>query len=632
MLAALCALWCTAIFAQATTPSYTVSSGSVNYTDLSSYTEVPLGDDELSAPISPAGFSFNYFGATQTSFRIGSNGYILFGSYILTTNPKPDHQTAGNSVSPFWTDLMPTKSSAGHEIGYRFGAGILVVEWYNIFQRYSGPGLFNYGVRMQVWLYTGTGVIECRWDTPTTFQTYGATSADVDCVAISAQPGIVPHEIIDGFDSGYVKSDGSVTAYPAKRYIRFTPVNPPSGPTINTTSPLPNGIAGQAYSQQFAASGGTTPYGWTATGLPSGWTMSASGLLSAPGASVNAGTYNFTVTVTDASSNFDTDPFSVTINPPALVITTTSPLPPGTAGQAYSQQFAATGGVSPYTWSATGLPTGWSMSASGLLSAAGANVVAGTYNFTVTVTDSASPAAQDSDPFSVTIVAAGSPLTISTTSPLPSGTDGVAYAQQFNATGGAAPYTWSATGLPTGWAMNASGLLSASAANVVAGTYNFTVTVTDSASPAAQDSDPFSVTINAPPALNITTATLANGSVGAPYAATITAQNGSGGYTWAIVSGSLPPGITGIPGSGTPSIGLSGTPTSPGTYNFTVQVTDSSSNTDTQAFTIVISLAGGGFGLGGGGGGGCQSDESHSWWLLMAAFALLAVAHRRVRA
>lgn len=621
---ALLALCAGALMAQGTTtPSYTVSSGSITYADLATYTDVKLDDDELSSSISPVGFSFRYFQGTHTSFKIGSNGYILIGTNSSTTSTKPDHQIAGNAISPLWTDVKANKASSTHEIGYLWNGTVLTVEWCNIYCAYTGPSMSTPAVRMQVVINTVTGVIECRWGTPNLFQSYGAISAYPDTVAISDQPGIVAHEVIDGFDLNYVKQDGSVTAYPTGRYIRFTPRG---SPVITTTSPLPQGTAGQPYSVQFAATGGTPPYFWTATGLPSGWNLSTSGLLSAPGTSVVVGNYAFDITCKDTPGLADTDNFTVQINPSGLSITTTSPLPPGTAGQAYSQQFAASGGVSPYTWGATGLPSGWIMSTGGLLSASAGNVVAGTYNFTVSVTDSFTPANVASAPFSVTIVAAGSPLTISTTSPLPSGTAGVAYSQQFNATGGTPAYIWGATGLPSGWSMSTGGLLSAAAGNVVAGTFNFTVSVSDAA--AGNDSDPFSVTINAAPALNITTTTLTGGSVGSPYAATVTAVNGSGSYSWTLVSGSLPPGVTGIPGSGTPSIGLSGVPTAAGTYNFTVQVQDGMGATDTQAYSVTISIAGAGLG-GGGGGGGCGTSEQSSLLLLLAVLAAAASLVRR---
>ncbi|HWF39020.1 MAG TPA: Ig domain-containing protein [Candidatus Acidoferrales bacterium] len=89
-----------------------------------------------------------------------------------------------------------------------------------------------------------------------------------------------------------------------------------------------------------------------------------------------------------------------------LAITTTSPLPAATAGTAYSQQFAATGGTPPYQWStATGstLPAGLTLSSTGLLS--GTPSASGT--FSVTVTDSESPAAAVTESFTLPVIGSG---------------------------------------------------------------------------------------------------------------------------------------------------------------------------------------------------------------------------------
>lgn len=96
--------------------------------------------------------------------------------------------------------------------------------------------------------------------------------------------------------------------------------------------------------------------------------------------------------------------------------------------------------------------------------------------------------------------------------------------------------------------------------------------------------------------LTITTTTIPGFTVpGIPgpmpsYSANINATGGSGSYTWSIVSGTLPAGLTIAP-SGTPDTTITGTMTSPATTTFTVQVTDSSSNIATQAFTLTVMYA-----------------------------------------
>lgn len=70
----------------------------------------------------------------------------------------------------------------------------------------------------------------------------------------------------------------------------------------------------------------------------------------------------------------------------SLLSLTTPTLPSGTVNQPYSFQLGASGGTAPYTWSATGLPTGLTCSSSGLIS--GTPTTAGSYTATITVKDS----------------------------------------------------------------------------------------------------------------------------------------------------------------------------------------------------------------------------------------------------
>ncbi|NPV82539.1 MAG: hypothetical protein HPY46_03005 [Candidatus Aminicenantes bacterium] len=87
-----------------------------------------------------------------------------------------------------------------------------------------------------------------------------------------------------------------------------------------------------------------------------------------------------------------------------------------------------------------------------------------------------------------------------------------------------------------------------------------------------------------PSTLFITTDALDIGYVGTPYAATVWAFGGSGSRSWSIISGSLPPGMNLSPTTGI----IAGTPTTPGTYNFTTQVVDGSL-TATKPLSITIS-------------------------------------------
>jgi len=168
-------------------------------------------------------------------------------------------------------------------------------------------------------------------------------------------------------------------------------------PTITTTS-LSTATLNAAYSATVTASGGLPPLAWsiTAGALPTGLSLgpSTSGTVQITGKPTVAGTYTFTITVTDAAGYSNSEQFTLAVS--SLTITTTSPLPPGTVGSVYDSpglQFAATGGTSPYTWSVasgSSLPAGLTLVPStGILS--GTPTAAGTYNFGITATDSSNP-------------------------------------------------------------------------------------------------------------------------------------------------------------------------------------------------------------------------------------------------
>ena len=282
--------------------------------------------------------------------------------------------------------------------------------------------------------------------------------------------------------------------------------------------------------------------------------------------------------------------FTVNVVANLLSITTASPLPDAVNGTAYSQPFTATGGTAPYSFAVTrgALPAGLTLGNDGKLT--GTPTVIGTFSFTVTATDSASPtAATASKEFKLTVGAA--PLSIATASPLPNATVGTTYSQTFVATGGTGAHTFAVadgSSLPSGLSLSNNGTLTGTP--TADGTYTFTVTVTDSASPTATTaSKEFKLTVGAVP-LSITTASLPDATVGTNYIQTFAATGGTSPYSFAVAAGSsLPSGLL-LSNNGT----LTGTPTADGTYTFTVTVTDSAgptAATASKAFSLKVNAA-----------------------------------------
>lgn len=117
-----------------------------------------------------------------------------------------------------------------------------------------------------------------------------------------------------------------------------------------------------------------------------------------------------------------------------------------------------------------------------------------------------------------------------------------------------------------------------------AGTYTFTVQVKDETR--ATDTETFTIEILPSEAPTITTEALSSGTVGEFYCCgNLFASGGVQPYTWSVVAGALPPGLELPRRENT----ISGTPTTAGTYTFTVRVTDDLGAFSEKEFSITIS-------------------------------------------
>jgi hypothetical protein len=255
---------------------------------------------------------------------------------------------------------------------------------------------------------------------------------------------------------------------------------------------------------------------------------------------------------------------SFTVGSPSLVITTTT-LPDAVVGVFYSQTLAATGGNLPYTWSITGgtLPDGFELTAiGGVISGTAAGAISAVLS--VTVTDSGGRITTGSLPLRAAL-----PISITTISPLPQATAGALYSATLVATGGTAPYLWTAPAvcgsnnqgncLPVGLNLNIS-TGEISGIPQTPGGYLSTISVTDSRQQQTANKS-FSL------AIGISTFTLAGLSASSAPAQQVPLQISSGIAYPADLSGTLTLLFVSAVGGDDPSIQFS---TGGRTANFTI--------------------------------------------------------------
>jgi len=178
----------------------------------------------------------------------------------------------------------------------------------------------------------------------------------------------------------------------------------------NGVCTLGPGNVGTFFNEYVTSSGGSgpTPYTWklVSGSLPSGLSLNNFGVYSAQiaGTPKQTGTSTFTLQVTDGARDTAQQAFTLTIDPPLpLVITSGSCCPNGTVGTVYQTNFFADGGVQPYTWSILSgqIPPGLKLAASPPAGLSGTPTTAGTFTFTVAVTDNTGT--QTTEPGSITI-------------------------------------------------------------------------------------------------------------------------------------------------------------------------------------------------------------------------------------
>jgi hypothetical protein len=399
---------------------------------------------------------------------------------------------------------------------------------------------------------------------------------------------------------------------------------------------LPDGSVSTPYSATLDATAGAAPrtYAVTAGTLPNGVTLAPSGALS--GSPTQAGTFSFTIQITDAagctgSRGYSVDIFStapnssVAANTTGLAISTAHPCVSvpfdytrgeATPARSLSVSFQLDGtklalcstpdssvhlgswftgfsntqvlvtddGDGAYTVNVAllGLPCG--ITTGGTLFTLDLKSVGADGSGAITVTRVKS---RDCDNAPIAVAAGvptalriqNAPITLAPPT-LPNGLVGQAYSQSITAQSGVAPFTFSVSSgaLPPGLTLSTAGLLSGSATST--GTFPFTASVVDVGG--VPGSRAYSLTI-ACPVIAITPGSLSDAQLNVPYAATFIASGGTAPYALSIHAGSLPVGLA-LAANGQ----LTGTPTSTGAAVFTVAATDTFGCVGTEVYTLPV--------------------------------------------
>ena len=242
------------------------------------------------------------------------------------------------------------------------------------------------------------------------------------------------------------------------------------------TSSLPDGNLNASYNTILEADGGVTPYSWSVYSgtLPSGLSLgSQDGIIS--GTPTQSGDFSLILQVEDDNGDKSAKSFTLTVVDTSVPLEIeTSSLPDATVNESYSTSLSATGGMSPYSWYGSNLPSGLNMSTDGVLS--GTPTSEGQSTISVTLYDDSGESVNKS--LSLDVQSQQTTNLQVTTSSLPEATVGIDYGASFEASGGVTPYTWNdETNLPPGLSLSANGIISGTP--TTAGTYSFVVSVTD---------------------------------------------------------------------------------------------------------------------------------------------------------
>jgi hypothetical protein len=385
-------------------------------------------------------------------------------------------------------------------------------------------------------------------------------------------------------------------------------VSDSGGPTLTASQPytltidnnlvlpqstLPDAVQNLAYHEQILPAGGTPPYHFVKfpySSLPGLTLDSNTGIVSGTPSNTQMVDYIY-MTITDSAPTpaSITASVALTVQPP-LAMQTTS-LTDCIRNQNCYENITIVGGRAPYavTVGSGSLPDGIAISSTPYapyFNLTGVPTKDGTFPFALKVSDAYETPNTAARSFQIRVSDAlqvSGPGTIQLLY-------GQSYSTTFPATGGIPPYTWSIETVPPGFTFDpATGTLSGT--GVTNGSFTApNMTVRDSSNP-IQSAAYFQFVLDVYGKLTILSSSLPPITTGAKTWISLDSAGGggtSGAFTWTISSGALPPGMNFTSVGNQPTI--TGTATTPGTYNFTIHVVDGNSGSLQQTLSYPMTM------------------------------------------
>ncbi|MDN3588559.1 putative Ig domain-containing protein [Pedobacter aquatilis] len=571
-----------------TNPSFAIDANQTNYAELS------LGALGVAGSISQ-NFYFNTLSNTsdEINLRIGASGNLVNAGVLsrlsitaYNGNNQVFNQSAGNLLS---VDLLNALGS-GQPVTIPFSPGVA-------FDRVQVTlsSLLNVNLTQTILIYgltrtaarptfvaPSSNVVNACFNSAATLSATTLSTNDLRWYDVAEGGTVLATTAFNGTFTTPALTANKIYYVAARRIgcieesVRV-PITITVNPTIvfNTTV-LANATVGFQYSKQIdLATGGTPTFSYalaSGSSLPAGLSLSANGTIS--GIPTSAGNFSFSIVATDSRGCSVTVSYNLDITD-ALVLTPGT-LPDGITGSLYPNQIipAATGGTQPYIYSATNLPPGLIFEPT-TREITGTPTTVGTYTVPVTVID-----ANGNSVTSAYIIKVIDPLVLPAAT-LASGVTGRVYTPQIipSAIGGVGPYSYAASGLPSGLTFNPA-TREITGTPTSSGTFTIPVIVTDAEG--RNSTTNYIITVTDP--LLLPSAVLANGNVGTTYPTQVipSATGGVGAYTY--VATGLPPGLTFNPATRE----ITGNPTQAGNYSVSVTVTDAQGNTANNLYPLSV--------------------------------------------